>query len=44
VYGVAAAAVLVAGLSRVRPRAGLALVPVILLVCALTVVGMGIGH
>jgi hypothetical protein len=44
VYGVVAGAVLVAALSRIRPRAGLALVPVILLVCAVTVVGMGIGH
>jgi len=43
-YGVVAGAVLVALLIRIRPRPGLALAPVVLIVCAATVVGMGIGH
>jgi hypothetical protein len=44
VYGVTAAALLVAALIRIRPRVGLALAPLVLFVCAVSVIGMGIGH
>jgi hypothetical protein len=44
IYGVVAVALLVAALIRIRPRPGLALAPLVLLVCAVTIIGMGIGH
>lgn len=44
VYVVCAAAIVVAALVRFRPRVGFALMPLLLLVCAATVVGLGIGH
>ena len=44
IYGVVLAAFTVAALIWRRPREGLILAPVILLVCAVTVVGLGTGH
>lgn len=44
IYGVVVAASAVGALIWRRPREGLILAPVILLVCAVTVVGLGTGH
>jgi hypothetical protein len=44
IYGVATAGVVVAALIGFRIRAGLALTPLLLLVCAASVLGLGIGH
>jgi hypothetical protein len=44
IYGVVGAAVVVAALILLRIRAGLALTPLLLLLCAASVLGLGIGH
>jgi hypothetical protein len=44
IYAVVAAAVVVAALIFLRTRVGLALTPLLLLVCAVSVLGLGVGH
>jgi hypothetical protein len=44
VYGVCSSAILCAALVRFRPRVGLAITPLLLLVCGVTVIAQGVGH
>jgi hypothetical protein len=44
IYGVVLCALGVAFLIRIRPRVGLGLMPLMLFVCAISVVGLGLGH